>query len=1013
VGGLCLLLAVPHLLPLLAHFTEGIPAAYRAIPGYEAVPLVTGDHLQFYYWCWVMVDNLIGPSALFTNPYEFNTFLSAGVPNYANFPWSAVYFALYSLGPVLAYNLMMVLTYPLCGISGYLLGRQVTGSRLTGLVTGLAVAFLPLRVAGISGGHIESFVLWLAPLSMFCLERGLAKRSWLWGAAAGLCLVALCLMTTNLIYYLCLLLALYLPMRLVSAARPAPSWGGSLGDGLWPALAGLALGITFHLSLVRLGQAAFWSAGLLQGMAIHLLLALSGWLFLAWLAAIFTRLDMGQTRRLTGRALAPLVLSPLYGLIWLLPIPHLGGILLGVLGLACLGLLIRGLGPRLAWPAWPAGIWKPLIPLALGFVLVGAWMMRLKATTLDASVAQAGRGLDQVLLFSPHLGDLFSRHEGNLERLIAVNPLVLVTALAGLLLLWAARRPAGEGGGLRLGPGAAAFGFLGVTATLLSLGPGLRHAPLYTLFYKFVPFFNFPRVPGRIIMLAVVMLAVFGGWCLARLSRRLSWRAGPVLLAALVIAVAAWHAWPRGPLAVCLIPPPGPVEQRIAQELPEGPASEQRLLGLPIWPGDSHQSSIYELLISRTRALTVNGYSPVVPQAYVDQVFWPLFPLDLGLVDAPALDTLRRLKVRLVNFYDDEMVYPSKISPFPPALARQRLLASGAFRPLCLAGSAFLWEFDSSARPDADPGRVTSPVASLWEAEWLRPATGRIVEDPRASGWGLLFAGSLDPDAPLGSRQARRTGNLVQARAGQDQPGFLARGTGKYFPVGSYLARFRVRRGQDRPAGASAGWVGVSRKDDGVALGRVELTPDTLPADANWHYVCVPFQVNKIGPINLQAFFAGQADLSLDVVTVCFAEQAKPPAFYRAQDLWRQTGDLNPDPAVPGGLAVTARQGYHPCLYLMHGPQRIYPPGRYVARFRLAGQAGPDASAPAVHLVVARDLGRVTLAGRKLTAGELSTDYREYEVVFKLDQARELGFRVRYLGGADLRLAGVAIAADH
>jgi len=66
--------------------------------------------------------------------------------------------------------------------------------------------------------------------------------------------------------------------------------------------------------------------------------------------------------------------------------------------------------------------------------------------------------------------------------------------------------------------------------------------------------------------------------------------------AALTVAAIAWDSWPATPPGLCLLPPDGRVEATIRQTLPTGPAAPARLLGLPIWPGDSHQSSVYELL---------------------------------------------------------------------------------------------------------------------------------------------------------------------------------------------------------------------------------------------------------------------------------------------------------------------------------------------------------------------------------------------------------------------------------
>lgn len=132
---------------------------------------------------------------------------------------------------------------------------------------------------------------------------------------------------------------------------------------------------------------------------------------------------------------------------------------------------------------------------------------------------------------------------------------------------------------------------------------------------------------GRWMMLAVLMLALVGGWGLRELLRRWPdrrWLAGLLCLA--VAGAMAWDYRPRGPVGICLLPPPGPVEAAVRRELPPGPKVTRRLLGLPLWPGDSHQSSRYEYTITQTRAPMVNGYSPVAPAAYVDQVFWPLYP---------------------------------------------------------------------------------------------------------------------------------------------------------------------------------------------------------------------------------------------------------------------------------------------------------------------------------------------------------------------------------------------------
>ena len=80
--------------PLVGNFFSSIPYTLRPIPGFERVPIMPGDHLQTYYWFWLLADNLFGHSALFSNPYEFNGPLGPMSAVYANFPFSLLYIAL-------------------------------------------------------------------------------------------------------------------------------------------------------------------------------------------------------------------------------------------------------------------------------------------------------------------------------------------------------------------------------------------------------------------------------------------------------------------------------------------------------------------------------------------------------------------------------------------------------------------------------------------------------------------------------------------------------------------------------------------------------------------------------------------------------------------------------------------------------------------------------------------------------------------------------------------------------
>ncbi|CAO0819789.1 membrane hypothetical protein [Desulfarculales bacterium] len=215
---LCLVLLVlagAHTHPLWCYLGQGIPYGYHVVPGFEVVPLIPGDHLQFLYWCWLLGDNLLGHSGWLNNPYEFNTLLSSGMPGFANFPLSLLYLLFWPLGLAGAYNTLVLASYLLAGLTAYALAWEVLEDRLAALFAALVYALLPFRAAQTLSGHLYGFATFLVPLTLWCLERGCTRRSWGWGMGAGLCLLAMARIEGHLIYYTALLLGLYLPLRLL------------------------------------------------------------------------------------------------------------------------------------------------------------------------------------------------------------------------------------------------------------------------------------------------------------------------------------------------------------------------------------------------------------------------------------------------------------------------------------------------------------------------------------------------------------------------------------------------------------------------------------------------------------------------------------------------------------------------------------------------------------------------------------------------------------------------------
>ncbi|MEW5914631.1 MAG: hypothetical protein AB1814_18905 [Thermodesulfobacteriota bacterium] len=1019
---LLLALAMAYTWPLSQFLNRAIPSSFHAAPTYQTQPgpppptLVPGDHLQFYYWCWLLVDNLTGPSRLFSNPYEFNTFLSPGLQGvYALFPFSALYVLLRPLGPLTAYNLLVLLSFVLAGLLAYVWARDLLHDRWAALLTGLCFALLPARTSEVAGGHLYGFAAFILPLCLWCLERAWQasqaqqRSTWLaWGAGAGGALLVSAMLDPHLIYYLALLLVVYAPLRVLLRPAPqGPAEAEALDQGRpWlPVLAaGLGLGVFAYLRQWPAPGADFSVGQLLLGLALYLILAWTWWLLLAALVRALSSLDLAQARVAAAAGLAPLALAPVYALRLVWSPPHLGAGLLLVLIAWGLWRLVRRLRP--VWRAPGQEAWallKPLLLPALGLALAAAFILGSLGAVLAPSQAGGGRSLAEVGFFAPSLFDLF---DPSMERLAFLGWTLVGLALAALAWLGLARPERLRGAGR-----ASLWAGLGVGFTLLSLGPNLPSFPLYGLLYRHLPFFNYPRVPGRLALLGVLFLGLVAAWLLREVRRR--WSARPAAGIGLVLVLAGlmvWGFWPPGPPGLSLASIRPGLQAAIKKNLPTGPAAKERLLELPIWPADAHQGSLYELTITGTRALSVNGYSPLALRRYGQEIYRPLRDLNLGQVTPQALDILRRLRVGLVSFHDDEQAFPYWLSAFPPALSRERLLASGLLRPVLQEGTVFLFAPNLSAQPAPVSG-LTSPVVSLWEAAWLQRDTGRLVEDKDASGWGLLFAEQALPGGPLGPRLPRPAGNVALAQAGRDRPGLLSSQPVaffqpyRYYPPGRYLARFRLKRGP----GQLPGRIEVRLAGGGPLLAGRELTTAVLPADGGWHDVDLPFILAQAAHLDLLTRFYGQSDLALDLVLVGFAEAARPPAFYPASRLWRQTGDLVADPKVPGGLAVLAQPQRNPELYLMHGPQQTYEPGRYRARFRLAAPQPAPAKALLAELVVATDLGRLPLGHALVRGADLGPQYKDVAVEFRLTRRCELGLRVLYRRGGPLKLAGASV----
>lgn len=251
-----------------------------AAPRTRIIGAPAGDNVQYVYMTgWAgqalllgqspLVDprlNYPGTLALATTDAPFLSMLLA-----APFTWA--------LGPVFAYNLIIVASGWLSGYAAYLWVRSITGSRLGGAVAGLAFMLAPFRVAH-SYGHLQLVSTQGLPLFFWALDaavRGARRdRLYLPASAAsaslrsilrsGMPYVALAAATAlvgaGAMYYLLIGLVTGAPYALaVLAGRLAGEPKARLDATVARTGAGVALAVGAGALLSALPYLAVWRAG--------------------------------------------------------------------------------------------------------------------------------------------------------------------------------------------------------------------------------------------------------------------------------------------------------------------------------------------------------------------------------------------------------------------------------------------------------------------------------------------------------------------------------------------------------------------------------------------------------------------------------------------------------------------------------------------------------------------------------------------------------------------------------
>ena len=377
----------------------------------------------------------------------------------------------------------------------------------------------------------------------------------------------------------------------------------------------------------------------------------------------------------------------------------------------------------------PFGLVAPLAPIALGVALAGVLAFFAKQG-YEGTDAAAGRTLRELERHSPDWHAFFDPgfFSHNPDQFYMGVVLAGCLLLAGLVVLLGCVRSFTGSQVRQSNPSTPStpstpqlYPVPFTLSTLLSgllLGAAIlfvfflalgTHGPLEALplraFRKLVPPFRMVRQPLKAFCLLPTLYAAF--FAVAWSCRpRLRFSKG-TLAPAVAIVLLAFLSGHRGMRAgICLEPGADAAWLAVAEDA-KSRDIEPRALVLPIWPGDSSWSSVYQYHAVRAGVPMLNGYAAVRSHDYAERVFHRFETMTEGDFTDDQAAGLRELGVTHVLLHEN--AFPAKVSLFPFGETLRRHLADPRLR--LLAAGDGVWAF---AVGNLDVARHSSPVTRHW-----------------------------------------------------------------------------------------------------------------------------------------------------------------------------------------------------------------------------------------------------------------------------------------------------------
>ncbi len=173
------LLALVVTWPVMQHFTTGVVGRVGGVDAYQNA------------WnLWWTAYALTHGQLPFQTPLLY-------YPEGVNLFWQTLGFSQGVLvlpvtllvGPLAAFNTVLLASFTLSGYITFLFARHLTGSAAAGLVAGAVFAFSPFHMEKVLDGNLEVAAIQWVPCYAFALYMLLERPSWQWSLLSGGCLL--------------------------------------------------------------------------------------------------------------------------------------------------------------------------------------------------------------------------------------------------------------------------------------------------------------------------------------------------------------------------------------------------------------------------------------------------------------------------------------------------------------------------------------------------------------------------------------------------------------------------------------------------------------------------------------------------------------------------------------------------------------------------------------------------------------------------------------------------------